>query len=224
MAVNWRRVLLGKADAWEIPTAEVVALSALITAAQAALAKVQSSERTTVSTAVCKMAFDALVEKMRFIKRKYFFVPPLTDEDLAALGLSPADLVISLKKTPINLAGVEVIRYAPHILTVRVFTASVIDPMETGYGIRLFYGLVPPGVLPSGERPTASYLATDTHILSCPPLTAEDLPDGFFTRRKTVLVHLPLLASGLVCYLAGRYEIEKGPTATLGPMVKAFVP
>jgi hypothetical protein len=228
MARNWLEILALRATAWGVPATEIsgiTGLSNLTNEAGAILAVSQTTERTVVITAQCVTAFTALEEKMRYIKRNYFNMPPRILEEIVSLGLRPHDSTYTPEKTPLNEAGVEVTKYAPHILSVRFFTASVIDPNEPNYGIRLFYGLVKPGILPTGERPTSAFLATDTHVLSWPPLTAEDLPDSFFTRRATDNVKLPPIASGMMCYLAPRYEISKGHVAgPWGTLVSAFVP
>jgi hypothetical protein len=228
-AKTWIEVLTLKATLWGVPIKELndpdTGLVALTAEASSALAVAMSTERTVTSTAHCTMAFTALVEKMRYLKRLYFNCPPRTLEDMAALGLLFPDTTHTTTKTPVNQPGIEVIHYAPHVLTIGLSVASIIDAEETGYGIRVHSGLVPIGVLPTGERPTASFLATNTHVLSSPPLTTEDLPDSFFTRRKKDLVKLPEIASGMACHLAGCYENGKGGTAgPFGPMIKVFVP
>jgi hypothetical protein len=75
MVKNWLTVLGTQAVVWNVPSTEVTRLQTLTTAADAALAVAQSSERTPVITANCKAAFDALVAKMRFIKSRYFLSP-----------------------------------------------------------------------------------------------------------------------------------------------------
>jgi hypothetical protein len=44
-----------------------------------------------VITARCREAFDALQDKMRSIKARYFFSPPMTDSDFALLLLKKPD-------------------------------------------------------------------------------------------------------------------------------------
>jgi hypothetical protein len=87
MAENWREVLSGMPASWGIPQAEVTTFLTLTSAARAALTLATSSEKTVVVTERCKAAFKALIAKMRFFKKHYFLVPPLTEADMAALGL-----------------------------------------------------------------------------------------------------------------------------------------
>jgi hypothetical protein len=58
------------------------ALDTLSVDAERLLGQAQSSAR--VITAECKAAFAALLGKMRFVKSRYFFVPPLSDADFAS--------------------------------------------------------------------------------------------------------------------------------------------
>jgi hypothetical protein len=211
MGSKWIEALALFATKWGVPAVQIndptTGLIALHGEATGALAESMSSARTSVSTAHCQAAFDALEARMRYIKKHYFIAPPLTVEDLVALGLHPADTTHTSKTTPVNQPGLEVIKWGPHLLGFRFFTALVVDAAEEGYGIRLHYGLVKAGILPTGEHPSATYLADKTHLLSCPPLVAEDLPDSFFTRRGKDDLLLPNISSGMDCYLSGDYEI-----------------
>ncbi|MDR1647195.1 MAG: hypothetical protein LBR88_04055, partial [Zoogloeaceae bacterium] len=90
LSKNWQTILVApKVSAWNIPTAEVTALNNLTTAAEAALALSQSSARTVVITAQTTAAFTALIDKMRFLKSRYFLSPPLLDADFISLNLKP---------------------------------------------------------------------------------------------------------------------------------------
>ncbi|MDR2447859.1 MAG: hypothetical protein LBD58_11340 [Treponema sp.] len=44
-----------------------------------------------MATARCRETFSNLTDKMRDIKRRHFYAPPLTDADFTALGLTPRD-------------------------------------------------------------------------------------------------------------------------------------
>jgi hypothetical protein len=230
LSKTWLEVLTAaKMAAWKIPPEELsdpdTGLIALTADASSALAVAMSTERTVGSTAHCTMAFTALEEKMRYMKRLYFNCPPRTLEDMAILGLTFPDSSYTSKKAPMNEAGLEWNKWAPHLLGFRIFTSAVIDPNETGYGVRVYSGLVKTGI-PPGERPSAVRISDDYHLLSSPPLSPADLPDSFFTRRKSdILQNLPAEASGMMCYLSARYEIEKGHAAgPIGTLISAIVP
>ncbi|MDR0721903.1 MAG: hypothetical protein LBF75_03775 [Treponema sp.] len=71
---NWGPILSAKGTEWSIPAAVITEPAALATAKHEAT-------RTPVATAQCKTAFEALTAKMRGIKKRYFYVPPLTDPE-----------------------------------------------------------------------------------------------------------------------------------------------
>jgi hypothetical protein len=120
-AAGWSGVLADKATDWGIPSAQVSALDTLILTAQNALHATEGAGRGPVATAACKAAFAALVEKMRYLKERYFFVPPLSDEDLVSLGLTPRDKHPSPIAPPTGNPGFEITPSGTRRLTVRVW-------------------------------------------------------------------------------------------------------
>jgi hypothetical protein len=224
MAKDWGEVLSAKATAWSVPAAEVTTLGTLAGEAGSALDAAQSSERTAVVTANCKAAFEALVEKMRFIKSRYFLSPPLSDTDLVSLELKPKDTTHTPVPPPVNQPGIEIIKWAPHTLGFRRFTAAVLGGGEEDYGIRVYYALTETGAAATPEKPSAARLADNMYLLSAPPVTPADLPGSFFTRRAKDLLELSPEASGKTCYLAARFENSKGERGPWGTMISAIVP
>jgi hypothetical protein len=109
----WHEILEIKATAWNIPACEVTDLDALITTTADCLQTVQSTDRTAVSMAQCKEAFDALIARMRVLKSHYFLTPPLKDEDSIALELKPHDT--SPTPVPPPTAQVEADRSRPGV-------------------------------------------------------------------------------------------------------------
>ena len=89
LAQSWTGILQAKSSEWGIPETVTTALDGLVTAAYGIFLQSQSSERNAVITAQCKAAFDQLIALMRDTKNRYFLEPPLTNVDLAALGLKP---------------------------------------------------------------------------------------------------------------------------------------
>jgi hypothetical protein len=70
MTRDWQSVAGTKTAAWGIPVAVLTELGALITAANTALTTAQNeTTRTPVATAQCKTTFDALIAKMRDMKK-----------------------------------------------------------------------------------------------------------------------------------------------------------
>jgi hypothetical protein len=105
MARNWTGILPAKGTAWRIPPAEIQDLANLTAAAESALGlATNDATRTPVATARCRDAFKQLGGKMRDIKRRYFYEPPLTGADMVSLGLKPRDTI----HTPISAPTAQV--------------------------------------------------------------------------------------------------------------------
>jgi hypothetical protein len=105
MAQNWSTILdTDKAGAWGVPAGKVSALDTAMVAAQSAYAATEGAGRGPVASEHCKEAFVALQAAMRYIKDRYFFMPPLTAEDFVSLGLKVPDTT----PTPVDIANKQV--------------------------------------------------------------------------------------------------------------------
>jgi hypothetical protein len=203
------------APPWGIPAAQITEFGGLTGAADSILAQAMSSERTHTITVACKMAFDALDEKMRFFKKHYFLVPPLTPIDLARLGLkendppSPIPRPESQPTADLSFPGIHLVE----LRKIRVIGGAPPDP-RGNYGVRIHYGLT--------GTPTDNYPFRVTK----PPTTGKDLPKSFFTRRKKERFDFDG-ESGSTVYFCLQYENPtggeegKGP---FGPILSAVVP
>jgi hypothetical protein len=204
MAFIWNGALVNQSTAWNIPATVQTAFSPLASAAEAALltAKDESS-RTPVATAQCREAFKTLEEKMRDIKKRYFYVPPLTEADLIHLGLKPHDNIPTASGTPTAQVTVETFLSGRHELGVKIIyvTGTATDPANKGY--RIWYNIVAQG--------------------QTPPANPKDLHESFFTRRKKDLIEFEFDDSGKTAYFCIQIENDgkKGPW---GPMVSALIP
>jgi hypothetical protein len=198
----------------------------VITDAKAAakFAEAQSAERTAGITAQCKTAFTALENFMRDMKKRYFLKPPLGDSDFVDLLLPVKDETHSPVPAPVNQAGIEINKWAPHTLGFRRFTATDLGGGASDYGVRVYYALTEPGAVATGGKPQATRLTADVYILSVPPQSPADLPNSFFTRRYKDLLELPPESSGKTCYMAARFENSKGESGPWGTMISAIIP
>jgi hypothetical protein len=193
------------AEAWNIPAALVQALQALVNAAEAALVVAKSEEtRTPVATAQCRTAFGAMIAAMRDMKKRYFYVPPLQESDLVALGLRIPDSTPSASGTPTAQVGVETYLIGRHQLGVKInyFTGSPSDPANKGY--RIWYSVIAQGGVP-------------------PPTNPGELNESFSTKRKKDVIEFAFDDSGKTAYFAVQIENEgrKGPW---GPITAALIP
>jgi hypothetical protein len=159
--------------------------------------------RTPVATAQCKAAFEAMIAKMRDIKKRYFLTPPLTEADYIALGLKPKDTTPTASGTPTAQVTIETYLLGRHELGVKIIyvTGSPTDPANKDY--RIWYSVVAPG--------------------ETPPASPEDLRKSFSTKRKKDVIEFDFGDSGKTAYFAVQIENEgkKGPW---GPLVSALIP
>jgi hypothetical protein len=154
MAKNWGLILPVKAAAWGIPDR---ALTELADAAEAALTTAKNeTTRTPVATAACKTAFKALKEAMRDLKKRYFFVPPLTEADLIGLGLKLPDPVHTPSGDPKAHAAAEIFLAGRHELGIRIVYVDGDPEDKANKGFRVWYKALAPGKRPRKPRSLAS--------------------------------------------------------------------
>ncbi|MDR1127642.1 MAG: hypothetical protein LBL06_05895 [Treponema sp.] len=203
-ALAWLKVLADHATEWNIPANVHTELAALTAAAKTALEQAQNeTTRTPVATAQCRTAFAALAAKMRDIKKRYFYVPPLSDVDLVSLGLKPHDSTPSPSGKPTAQVTIGTFLAGRHELGVKIayVTGSPADRANKGY--RVWYR-----VAVAGETP---------------PTDPEELGKSFYTRHKKDVIEFDFGDSGKMVYFAAQVENEgkKGPW---GPLVSALIP
>jgi hypothetical protein len=192
------------AAAWKIPDEIVLELQALVDAAETALTNAKNEEtRTPVATAQCRTAFGAMIAAMRDMKKRYFYVPPLQESDLVALGLKIPDSTPSASGNPTAQVTIETYLIGRHQLGVKInyLTGSPSDAANKGY--RIWYSVIAQGT---------------------PPLTNPgELNESFYTKRKKDVIEFAFEDSGKTACLDVQIENEgkKGPW---GPMVQALIP
>ncbi|MDR1949774.1 MAG: hypothetical protein LBQ38_10310 [Spirochaetaceae bacterium] len=188
MARDWQGVAGTKTAAWGIPAAVVTELGGLIQAADTTLTTARNeTTRTPVATAQCKTAFEALITKMRDMKKRYFLTPPLQDVDYVSLGLKVRDSTPTPSGTPTAQVTVETYLVGRHELGVKIvyLTGNPADPANKGY--RIWYTLVAPG--------------------ETPPTNPDDLRRSFFTKRKKDVIEFEFGDSGKTAWFAVQVEI-----------------
>jgi hypothetical protein len=206
MAKNWLSVLKTDttAENWSVPSAVLVELAQLEDEAGTALVAAQNEEtRTPVANARCKTAFEVLASKMRDMKKRWFYVPPLEEADIIGLGLKPRDTIPTASGTPTAQVTLETFLVGRRQLGVKVnyVTGNPADSANKGY--RIWYS-----VAAHGETP---------------PATPNSLNKSYFTKRKKDVVDFDFEDSGKTAYFAVQVENEgkKGPW---GPLVNALIP
>ncbi|MDR2552862.1 MAG: hypothetical protein LBD31_06845 [Treponema sp.] len=204
MARDWKAVMTAQAAAWSIPAAAITEYDALFLAAEGALETAQNeTTRTPVTTARCREAFAALVDKMRDMKKRYFLTPPLLDSDYVSLGLKPPDTTPTQSGAPTAQATVETYLVGRHELGVKIVYVTGDPNDRANKGFRIYYKVVAPG--------------------SAPPAAPGELIKSFYTKRKKDVMEFDFGDSGKSAYFAVQIENDgrKGPW---GPLVSALIP
>ncbi|MDR2552909.1 MAG: hypothetical protein LBD31_07085 [Treponema sp.] len=215
----WMTVLAQKYTAWNIPQGEVTELVTLTGTADAALATAKGSDRNQKTTAACRAAFEALVQKLRFIKERYVHAPPLLEADYPALLLKPRDSIPTPAPPPAEFAEADVSFPGPGVLELRCRPVAGQDPADVrgDYGYRIYWGIYPPGgagvELATGKR----------RLLMNPPATGDDLPHSQWTRRRKERLDFHE-DRGSTVYFCIRCENSKGQAGPWGPLFPAIVP
>jgi hypothetical protein len=216
MAKVWKNVIQTRGSGWGIPQTVMTELGAAIDNAGEILQTALSGDRTPIITTECQRLFGVLVEKMRFIKDRYFKKPPLVDEDFTALLLNVPDTTRTPWGTPKAQKTAEIGRSGAAMLILHYKysegTESLADP-HTDVRLQVRYGVLPPpGVEPAG---------TD---LAKVPVNPEELPVVFATKRRKDIVNFNSNDSGKTAYFDIRIENGTGEYGPWCPMFHAIVP
>lgn len=193
----------GNADRWGIPYETVQNLAALTDAAEKALAEAKNEEtRTRVVNQKVARTFKALVEAMRQLKKRFFHVPPLTEEDVVSLGLTVRDSTHTISGEPTAQVTVETFLVGRSQLGIRLIYVSGDPNDRANKAYRIFYKLVAPG--------------------EAAPLRASDFPDSFPERRKNFVRDFEG-CSGMTAFFYVRVENGRliGPA---GSITSALIP
>jgi hypothetical protein len=218
---TWIGIFKTKAEAWNIPAANVNSLTETNSAAKEKLAVVKSGERTAASVVECNEIFGELEAEARFIKKHYLLLPPLELTDLATLLL----LVPDETRTPVGKPSGQpalTVTYpgGPFLLKVHFAPLAGTEPLDSrgDYGYALYKGIMPQG------GATLEQAAGIKHYLMKAPRSGDELLHFRFTRRKTELVEFDADESGMTAFFCARYENQKGDFGTWGPCASAIIP
>jgi hypothetical protein len=214
MAKVWADAIQNKGTLWGIPATILPDLQASITESEQILQTSLSADRTPAIITECQRLFGVLVEKLRFIKDRYFKTPPLLDEDYTALLLKVPDKTRSPRGTPRAQITAEIGRSGTAMLILHYKyaegTESLADPhTDVRYQVR--YGVLPP----PGLDPASTDL---TKI----PTLPEELPVVFSTKRKKDIINFNSTDSGKTAYFDIRIDNGVGGDAGYGPWCPIF--
>jgi len=114
LARRWFDLLPEKETAWRIPAGMLQRLGALISDAELLQERAESSLGTKGDAARVRAAFAEMVAQMRDIRRRVFFIPPLTEANFIDLGLQPPDTI----RTP-HIDVPEMVDFVIHLRGIR---------------------------------------------------------------------------------------------------------
>jgi hypothetical protein len=220
MAMNWVQTLKSPvAEEWNVPPAEVTEFEALTVKAKEVLDVAVSSLRNMVVTERCRGAFDALIAKMRFIKNRFFFVPPLTTANLVGLGLKPAKSSSPAGASKIG-ATAEVTYPGPYRLElhIRLLGGDSPERHRGNFAFRIHYG-----IMPAGGASVEAALGVKRELVK-PPVSGKELPHVVFTRRRKEGFDFSGDDSGKRVYFCIRCQNENGKLGPFGPIFSAIIP
>jgi hypothetical protein len=212
MAKTWLSVLAAKGPAWGVPQGDIEELTTLAQAAETALFEAKTAARSKITTAKCREAFDALVEKMRYIKARHFLTPPLIESDYASILLKMHDEASDIPvpdaqpTADLTFPGIHLVE----LRKIRPVTGPEPD-VRADYGVRIYWGL--------GGESTEKY----RYRVAIMPKTGNDLPNSLFTRRTRERFDFEG-ESGTRVYFCLRYENPSGEAGPCGPVLSAVIP
>jgi hypothetical protein len=162
-------------------------------------------DRTVGTNALLKEAFVKLTTKMRYIKKRYFFVPPLTEADLAVLGLHPQDTTHTPIGKPVGKFEAKITYTASGALQINVIPDSESAAhSKSNFGYRIYYGI---------------YSSQET-----PPATGKDLRLSKFSHHKKLVFTFEPEDKSKTAYFCIRSENGKGDTGEWGDLSSAIIP
>jgi hypothetical protein len=209
-------------QAWGIPGEDFTELGGLYSTAQTSLRKAQDdAERTHVITVECQGAFKALTAKMRYMRDRFFKIPPLSEADWAALGFKPKDTHPAPAPDPEGVPAAS-LSYpgGPHAMNVHLGPMPGTQELDSAsdYGYAIYMGIMPPG------GATLEDAASDKHYLMKPPADGKGLQHLRFTRRRKEKIVFDAEDAGKTVYVCCRYENRRGHEGQWGPVTSSIIP
>lgn len=218
MAKTWLSVLSVKAALWNIPSADIVELQSYTDSAETNLQKAKSGERTETVTAECRMAFDLLRGKLRYIKDRHFKRPPLTDADFPALLLKLPDTHPTPVPVPSGQVQIAVRYLGQHLLELRLSLLAGEGNTGGDWRYAIYEGIMPHG------GATLEEAAGPKHYVMSPPPSGEGLNYVMSTRRSKETREYAAEESGKTAYFCARFENQKGEHGPWGSIASAIIP
>ena len=158
-----------------------------------ALLQTPPAARTPAMNAQLKATKGELKAMMRDIRRRHFFMPPLTESDIISLGLKMKDNTPTTIGVPVGLvtATVKYLHEGALELNIKHVEGTPSDS-KANYGVKIRYAVFP----------------LDTPSL----IDVKLLTESKFTRRKKITITFDKNDARKTVYFCLRYENSKGET------------
>jgi len=205
MAKNWLVLMKQKGKlAWKMEQELLDEFEDAVTFAQDEFFRPKQN-RTAGTNVQLRQAFEKLAAQMRDIKKRYFYVPPLTEADIVNLGLRLKDDTPTSVSIPTGQAEGDISYLGGEQLMMRIRRVEG-TPLDgkAEYGHKIYYRLYAHG--------------------ETPPAIGKDLHENVFTRQKKYLFRFGQEDKGKTAYFCIRYENSKGEQGPWGPMFSAIIP
>ena len=203
MARRWMELLPGKKEAWRIPEGMVEKLAELTDDADYARARANSPEGTKGGAARARAAFHELAAHMRDIRRRVFFIPPLTEADFADLGLQPPDNV----RTP-HIDVPEMVDFLIHLSNIRELVVDFWVQGEAGKA------------KPHGYDGAVIIWG----IRDAPPEKPQDLPNHTMASRTPHTLKFNEADRGKTAWISAAWQNERGIEGAYSEYKSAIIP
>jgi len=220
MAKKWDSYMTDqRAAAWGVPTDLRADFISAVNEADHALSIAMTSDRTAAINTAVRVSFGKMVDVMRDLRRRHFFMPPLTEVDWVSLEMRLPDTTITPIGPPTSVVTAEITYPHKNALSLRIVP---IDGHRyddrADWGFRIYFGVLPH----TGD--VSEEMLIERQYLRRQPQNPEELTASHFTRRKRDLIDFPYDNSGKQCFICVRYENGKGDKGPWGPMVNSFIP
>jgi hypothetical protein len=203
MVRRWLDILPAKTQDWNIPTGMIERLEEVTSEAIVSQDRAESPTGTKGDAARMRTAFAEMVAQMRDVRRRVFFIPPLTEGDFADLGLEPPDMI----RTP-HIDVPEMVDFVIHLSSIREL---VID-----FWIQ-------------GQAHKAKPLGYDGAVIiwgirDTPPEHPDELPHHIMASRTPHTLTFEEGQRGKTVQIALYWQNERGHTGQLSEYKSAIIP
>jgi hypothetical protein len=203
MGKKWAEVLNEKGSAFDVPEAEVITLAHIVEKADEQFQKYQVSDKSSVITAETDAIIKQMTDYMRHLKRRKFYIPPLSRADFLSLDLKPPDTTRTDHYDVSELVEFE--------LTLRAIRETVVNFWVKGAANR---------AKPEGYEGAVIIWG----VLDKPPTDLAELTSHTMASRTPHILEFKEEERGKRVYVALCWQNERGLTGAWSEIQSAIIP